>query len=269
MIPHEIEAVALIGWHVYPCSRTTKAGMFEGASAAASADLNVIEGWTRQYPNCNWRVVCGPSRLFILDVDRPGPTHVADGFAALTKLTRKHGPLPPRPMTRTGGSGGAALFFTHAGEPLLGGSGKPAPGLDPHRERQAIIIPPSRHPVTGGAYTWRVPPWECHPPAIPAWLATMLRPPPPPPPRPIERCTNEHAYQALVRAVGAVRNAPAGSANDILNSRAFSMGWWISRGKLATSEAEEALLAAAAIRSIPTREALATIRSGLRGGQRV
>ena len=268
VIHPDTERVALLGWALYPCSRTSKAGMFQGAADTASCDLDTIDRWSHRYRDCNWRVVAGPSRLFILDIDRPGPTHATDGFAVMQALSRKHGPLPPRPMTHTGGSGGTALFFTHAGEPLRGQSGQPAPGLDPHRGRQAIMIPPSRHPLTGGAYTWRVPPWECHPPPIPAWLATLLRPPPSPP-TPTWEPSSERAYQAIVKAVGTVRNAPAGTANSTLNGQAFRLGWWCAKGFLAPSEAEEALLAAAAVRAIPMREALDTIRSGLRGGQRV
>ena len=143
MIPDEIERVCLLGWHIYPASRTSKAGMFAGATDAATDDLATVDGWARQYPGCNWRVVAAPSRLFILDVDRPGVTHAADGFAALAGLVAKHGALPPRPMTRTGGSGGAALFFEWRGEPLRGQSGYP--GLDPHRGRQAIMIPHFKH----------------------------------------------------------------------------------------------------------------------------
>lgn len=266
MIPPEIEAVALLGWAVYPSSRTSKAGCFEGASAAATSDLTQIEEWASRYRNCNWRFVCGPSGVFALDVDRPG-THKSDGFASLTTLTTKHGPLPPRPMTRTGGSGGAVLFFAHRGEPLVGQSNKPAPGLDPHRGAQAIMIPPSRHPVTGGAYTWRVPPWECAPPPIPAWLATLLAPPPPPKP-PAWKPTPQRATTAVMRAVHAVQDAPSGAANDTLNRRAYSLGRWIGAGLLSTDDATSALLHAASQRSIPQPEARATIRSGLRAGQR-
>lgn len=265
--PPDIERVALIGWAVYPCSRTSKAGCFAGAAAAASTDLDQIERWARDYPGCNWRVVCGRSKVFALDVDKPG-THTADGFAALAGLVEQHGALPPRPMTRTGGSAGAALFFAHHGEPLRGKSGVPAPGLDPHRGNQAVVIPPSRHPVTGGAYTWRVPPWEVAPPPIPAWLATLLAPPPPPvwrqPPQP----SSERARNALMRAMHAVMDAPPGTANDTLNRRSYALGSWCAAGLLTETEAQASLYHAAMQRRIPGREAIATISSGLRAGSR-
>lgn len=262
----EVESLALLGWHLYPFWHGAKAGCFTGAHDAATADLDQLAAWTNAYPNSNWRAVMGPSGLFGLDVDRPG-THKSDGFAALASLTAKHGPIPVRPMTRTGGSGGAALFFKHNGEPLRGKSGYPAPGLDPHRGRQAIVVPPSVHPVTGGRYAWRVPPWEVNPPPIPAWLAHMLAPPPEPewhkhPWTP----TTERARNAVMKAIHAVQDAPSGVGNDTLNKQAFKLGMWCGAGLLAERDAEAELLAAAQARAIPFREARDTIKSGLRAG---
>lgn len=262
----DIERLALLGWALYPASRASKAGCFEGAADAATSDLYQLERWGVAYPNCNWRVVAGPSKLFILDVDRPG-THKHDGFAALAKLVEIHGDLPPRPMTRTGGSGGAALFFKHQGERLRGKSGLPAPGLDPHRGKQAIIVPPSRHPVTGGYYAWRLPPWEVAPPPIPSWLARLLEPTPEPEWRrqPYEP-TTERARNAIMRAIHAVQDAPSGAANDTLNRMAFRLGSWAGAGLITSSEAQETLYSAARSRKIPDREARDTIKSGLRAG---
>lgn len=267
-LPPDVEAVALLNWHLYPMARRAKAGCFEGAHDAATSDLDQLARWHRDYSGCNWRVVMGPSGLFGLDIDRPG-THKDDGFVAMSSLTAKHGPLPPRPMTRTGGSGGAALFFKHAGEPLRGKSGFPAPGLDPHRGRQAIVIPPSRHPVTGGAYTWRVAPWDLNPPPIPAWLSHLLAPPPEPAwmQQPFTP-TDERARNAIMRAIHAVQDAAPGVANDTLNKQAYKLGMWCGAGFLAQHEAELTLLSAAQARSIPFREACDTIRSGIKAGAR-
>lgn len=266
----EVEALALLGWALYPMMPRSKAGCFEGAHDAATTDLDQLAAWSEVYPDSNWRVVCGPSGLFSLDVDRPG-THKADGFAALAELTAKHGAIPPRPMTRTGGSGGAALFFRHNGESLRGKSGFPAPGLDPHRGRQAIVVPPSVHPVTGGRYTWRAgsAPWEVNPPPIPAWLAHMLAPPPEPEwHKHAWTPTSERARNAVMRAIHAIQDAASGSGNDTLNKQAFKLGTWCGAGLLAETDAAAELMAAAQARAIPPREARDTIKSGLRAGQR-
>ena len=265
--PHpDVERLACIGWALYPMSRASKAGAFAGAADAATCDLDQLARWQHDFPGCGWRVVCGPSGLFVLDVDRPG-THQHDGFASLAHLVDKHGPLPERPMTRTGGSGGAALFFRHAGEPLRGQSGQPAPGLDPHRGRQAVVVPPSTHPITRGAYSWRVAPWEVAPPSIPAWLAKLLAPPPEPR-LSTSVPTEEKARIVVMEAMHLVETAPSGAANDTLNRAAYRLGYWCGTGALHATEASSALASAAQRRSIPTPEARATIRSGLQAGQR-
>lgn len=263
----DLERVALLGFHVYPCSSTSRAGAFAGALDAATCDLDQIDRWSHAFPRANWRVVAGPSRLFILDVDRAGDTHAADGFEALRAVTDKYGPLPPRPMTRSGGSGGAALFFRHDGQELRGASGTPAPGIDPHRGRQAIMIPPSLHPSTRGPYSWRVAPWDIAPPPMPRWLVDLLTPPPRPPP-PSWEPTGQRGMRALELARRGITSAPPGQGNHTLNVRAYSLGRWIAAGHIDEREAQRMLEAAAAQRGIPTREALDTIRSGLRAGMR-
>ena len=269
-LPVEVENLASLAWCLYPTSRFSKAGAFKGAAEAATYDLDRLEYWARQFPGCGWRAVCGPSGLFALDVDKPG-THSSDGFAALAVLVEKHGSIPPRPMTRTGGSGGAVLFFRHDGQPLRGQSGYPAPGLDPHRGRQAVVVPPSRHPVTRGAYTWRpgCAPWEITPPPIPDWLAALLKPPPEPEwKRQPYVPTGERARNAIMRAIHAVQDAPKGQANHTLNKQAFRLGTWCGAGLLSESEAVETLYAAARSRRVPHREARDTIRSGFTAGVR-
>jgi hypothetical protein len=266
IVPEQIARVAALGWCVYPASSRSKAGMFADAGDAATCDLGVIEGWVRRWPSCNWRVVMGKSHLFALDVDRPG-THAADGFAALSSLVEIYGQLPPRPMTKTGGSGGAALFFVHAGEQLRGQSGLPRPGLDPHRGRQAVMIPPSRHPETGGAYTWRVPPWELAPPPIPEWLARLLTPPERPPAPPYTM-TDERARKAFYAAIDRVAHAGGGGRNDTLNRNAFKLARLVADGQLSRASVEDALLTAALQAGLDRKEADDTIKSAFRAGRR-
>lgn len=259
--------LADLGWKLHPTACGSRAAAFRGAIDAATDDPDQLAAWARQYPGCGWRVVTGPSRLFVLDVDRPGRTHAADGIATLRKLLAKHGPLPPRPTTRTGGSGGYALFFRHAGEPLRGRSGVIGPGLDPLRGRQAVMVPPSCHPVTGRPYVWLTAPWDVPPPSIPSWLAQALAPPPERPPP--EYPPAPHAcHVAVSRAFGIVSQAPSGGANDALNRASYNLGRWVGAGLLDHAEALCTLQAAAHYRRIPTAEANATIKSGLTAGMR-
>lgn len=265
-IPEEIERVALLGWHVYPSSSTSRAGCFKGASDAASCDLDVIAEWSERFPRCNWRVKFGPSGLWGLDLDVP--PHHPDGLGAFKAIVEDHGGLPPRPLMQSG-SGGMAVFFRWSGEPIIGKTGHPAPGIDPRRGRLSQTIPPSVHVDLGLPYRWLVPPWDVSPPDAPAWLLALMAPPPDPPARPAPVLVGEgrkrrYATAALRHAIERVATAPSGQANDTLNRQAWSMTRFMADGTLTEAEVRDSLLAAARVRAIPVREAMATIDSGLR-----
>lgn len=267
MIPDDIERVALLGWHVFPASSASKAGAFKGAHLAATCDLNIIARWCEEYRRCNWRLVFGPSRLWGLDVDAAGATHQADGIAALRTLTEQNGPLPARPMTRSGG-GGYALFFAHNGEKIAGKSGTPAPGIDPRRGMLSVTIPPSIHTVTRKPYRWLVKPWEVNPPTAPDWLLKLVEPPPEPSYATAPIDTTDQARRRLYRAAMAVLDAAEGQRNDVLNRRSYQIGRMIGAGLLGEDEATNALYGAARQIGLDHSEIQATIKSGINSGRR-
>lgn len=262
----DIERVALLGWRVLPARNTSRAMCFKGALDAATSDLEQLERWSHVYPDCRWQIVMQGSGIWCLDVDRAGPDHDGDGFAALADLIAQNAPLPDRPTTISGG-GGCALFFRDAGNPVRGKSGWPSPGLDPRIGRLTITIPPSRHLRTKLSYRWKVAPWEVQAPVAPSWLLRAVAPPPEPKRREIVPST-EKARIVVIEAMHQVERAPSGSANDTLNRAAYRLGVWCASGTLHASDASEALLTAAQRRAIPPHEARATIKSGLAAGQR-
>lgn len=265
-IPDDIERVALLGWRIYPCSRTSRAGCFKGAHLAATDDLNVLTRWAREF-NPNWRVVFGPSRIWGLDIDRAGSVHAADGLGAMAALVAVHGPLPPGPRARSG-SGGVGLFYQHTDERIIGKSGTPAPGIDPRRGALSQTIPPSRHIVTGMSYRWLTAPWEVSPPVAPAWLIRLVEEPPEPKRGPVAIDTSDQARRRLYRAALAVIDAPPGSRNETLNRRAYQVGRMIGAGLLGEREAVDALYGAARQAGLDHDETRNTIRSGIQSGQR-
>lgn len=265
-IPDDIERVALLGWHIVPSSRTSRAALVKNAAGQASCDLDQIELWARKFPTCNWRVILGPSGLWGLDVDA-AETHAADGIANLAALAKIRGPIPPRPTVRTGG-GGLALFFKHNGERIIGASGNPAAGIDPRRGAQSQTIPPSIHHKTGRPYTWLVPPWEVAPPPAPSWLLKLLEPPPDPELDRIPVASSNMARNRLYKAAYAVIAAGEGSRNDTLNRRAFQIGRIVAAGFLSEKEAAETLFGAGLSAGLDRAEVTATIRSGFRAAAR-
>lgn len=267
-IPDDVERVALMGWRVYPASRVSRAACIQGATLKATSDLDQIARWSHEFPGCNWRMIFIGSGCWALDCDRPGAAHKHDGVAAFKALTAAHDPLPPRPMIRTGGSGGIVLFFRDTGLPIRGEGGHPAPGIDPRRGAQPVTLPPSFHTDTGYHYRWIVPPWECYPPAAPTWLTDMVRPPPEPPAPKFEPVqTAEFARIALQDAMRKVLEAGEGGRNDRLNRQAYRVGKYVARGLLAESEALDSLLGAGRQVGLPYYEAKATVQSGLRAAR--
>jgi hypothetical protein len=267
MLHPDIERVAILGWRLYPRTPRGKSACFKSATDAATSDLDTLERWSRDYPGCGWRVVCEGSGIFALDVDAPSPDHAADGLAAMAALVERYGPIPARPMTRSGG-GGCALFFRDTGQRITGKTGTPRPGIDPRRGRLSVTIPPTIHHRTGVTYRWVTPPWELTPPAAPDWLLTLIA-------EPEERApvfdpgdTTAAARGVLIRSIGNVLSAGEGGRNDRLNREAYVVGIRVGRGLLSEQEAAAALVSAAHQIGLPRPEAAATIRSGLRAGQR-
>lgn len=265
----DIERVALLGWCVYPCSTTSRAGLFKGAHLAATSDLNQLARWSREYPRSNWRVVFGPSRLWGLDLDVPSATHTHgyNGITSLASLVTLHGPIPPRPQARSGG-GGLGLYFAWTGERIRGESNVPAGGIDPRRGAQSQTIPPSVHVVTRKPYRWLTAPWEVAPPIGPTWLLKLLQPPPEPMWRRAPVDTSDDARRRLYRAAMAVMDAPPGDRNNTLNRRAYQIGRMINAGLIAEKEAVDALYGAARSCGLDHGEARDTIHSGIRSGIR-
>jgi Bifunctional DNA primase/polymerase, N-terminal len=271
----DLERVALLGWRLHPASQYSRAACIKQAAELATCDLDRLEQWSFEFPGCNWRVVLGGSGIWALDVDVPSPDHAADGMKALADLVTAQGrPIPPRPMTRSGG-GGWALFFKHDGEPIAGRTGTPAPGIDPRRGRLTVTVPPSLHLRTRQPYRWLTAPWEVNPPPAPEWLLKLVAPPPEPSIPEAPRMAyygqrgRHYAVGALRRAVEQVAAAPAGQRNCTLNRATWSIcRRFVADGLLQPSEIAEALAHAARVAGLDRMEVQQTLTSALASGTR-
>jgi hypothetical protein len=272
-LPTDIERLALLRWRLYPASRRSKAACIKDPGASATFDLDKLHAWTREFPDCNWRMVCEGSGVWALDVDVPSEDHDADGVAALADLVKRHSPIPTRPMTRSGG-GGLALFFRHSGEPIHGATGWPAPGIDPRRGKLSVTVPPSIHVRTRRPYVWAVAPWKVSPPDAPGWLLAAVAPPPPPAVRSVSdgihnadpARRSRYAEAALRNAIGRVASAPQGRRNDILNTEMFGLMRLARSGDLAARDVADCMAVAARHAGLTAPEVQATLRSALRSG---
>jgi Bifunctional DNA primase/polymerase, N-terminal len=275
MILHpNVERLALLGWRLHPASQFGRAACIKQAADHATCDRDQLARWTIEFPGCNWCVVMEGSGIWALDVDVPSPDHSADGIKALAELVAAHGPLPPRPTTRSGG-GGLCLFFSHHHcEKIIGATGTPARGLDPRRGRLSVTVPPSIHIRTHKPYRWIAPPWEITPPSAPPWLLQLVAPPAEPP-LPTQPCVahsglpgRAYAIGALRRSVEQVATAQQGQRNDTLNRCAWSMSRFIAGGLLSAAEIAAALAHAGLVAGLHRLEVERTLASGLKAGVR-
>lgn len=62
----------LHGCKVFPIIAGTKHPATENGWKDATDDAAQIEQWKRDFPGCNWAVACGPSDLFVFDIDPNG-----------------------------------------------------------------------------------------------------------------------------------------------------------------------------------------------------
>jgi putative DNA primase/helicase len=107
-------------------------------------------------------------------------------------------------------------------------------------------------------------------------------PPPPPDPRPARAVPSapvgaprtdaeldaHYARNALAGAAREVAACAEGGRNNLLNTQAFKMGTFVGAGVLDYDTAEEELIRAGVAAGLPESEAKATVRSGLRGGEK-
>lgn len=270
----DVERLACLGWRLLPASRTSRAACIKQAADLATHDLDQLERWSCEFPDCAWRVVMEGSGIWALDLDVPSADHAADGVAAFKALVEEHGQVPPRPTMRTGG-GGLVLFFKHNGEPIGGKTGTPCPGIDPRRGRLAVTVPPSPHVRTGLAYRWIIRPWDLDPPPAPGWLLRLVAPPvrePLPPARPLPDSSHRqrrYAVAALRHGVERAAAAPSGQRNHTLNQEAYSLcRRFVPDGLLTSQEIADAMAHAGIAAGLDRREVEQTLASALKAGCR-
>lgn len=134
----------------------------ENGKDGASTDPEVVDGWFKRWPGCNWGIR-PTDKLVVLDIDpRSG------GGTAMVDLIDTHGPIGATLTAGTGG-GGLHAWLSYSG-PMRG---KLARGIDVKGPAGYLVAPPSVH-ITGGVYRWLN-----GLPAIPApaWVREMLNPP--------------------------------------------------------------------------------------------
>jgi len=236
------------------CRRAGKHPRNRGGLTAATTDPAVITEWWGRWPTSNIGGLTG--LIFdVCDVDGN------EGIAAVAPLLGAcHGRAP---LVRTG-SGGWHLLFAPTG---LGNRVRFLPGTDWRGVGGYVVLPPSTH-ARGQRYAFvRSGPFPDVPRALRAALA---------PPAPVARAITRapvarsagYGPAALAREADRVAATKTGSRNHALNRAAFNLGQLIATGHLTEPEVVSDLTTAALEAGLDEAEAVATIASGLKAGQR-
>jgi hypothetical protein len=282
-------ALAERGFAVFPLRPDSKVpavrGDWEGAALADPDRLRAL-GWP---PGGNIGIACGPSGLFVLDLDVPkspepdselvaaGPaaadTAVLDGAAVLRDLADGR-PIPPT-LTVATPSGGTHLYFRPPGTLKLRNTvARLGPLIDTRAAGGYVVAPGST--IRGRAYAIV----EDAPIApIPRWIVRELivrgraALPPLPPGRPAVAGPRLIGPAAAAYGAAALRNetermlaARVGTRNDTLNRAAYALGRLVGAGLLDRDLAASELFHAARRSGLPARECASTLSSGLSAG---
>jgi Bifunctional DNA primase/polymerase, N-terminal len=190
---------------------------------------------------------------------------------------------PGTPRARSGG-GGLHFFFAYAGgrnAPIVSSAGESLG--DTREDGGYLLLPPSLN--AKGVYRWEIEP-SGPLPVMPEDFKIALnklikRERPKPAPAPVqvsrERIVRElntlnidpmekYVMTALEREVQAVRNAPEGMRNTVLNTSSFNVGTLVGANVLSESDARQALEDAATAAGLDAGEIGPTITSGLAAG---
>jgi hypothetical protein len=270
------------GWPVFPChtpmrmrvpcscghvdcSSAGKHPRVRGGLHAATLDEGQVRRWWQRWPGANVGIRTGAaSGLVVIDVD---PQHGGD--RSLAALIERHGEFFAACRTVRTGSGGVHLYFRHPGTAVRNDTGRRlGAGLDVRGDGGYVVGPPSLH-ASGRRYKLAAIPDAL--PEMPEWLIARLVRDPEPPPFPstqhIGALLDRWAQAALNGELERLRTAVEGSRNDTLNRIAFRLGQIVAAGGLEEDKVEELLVDGARAIGLGQREAVSTVRSGLRAGE--
>ena len=222
----------------------------------ASADLDVVAGWWRRWPEALIGVPTGErSGSVVLDLDAPGEAHTADGIAAFVAVQDDRA-LPPHPVVRTRSGGEHHYFSAATARPVRNRASKIAPGIDQRGQGGYVVVPPSP------GYSRVNDVWP--PPPPPAWLLDLMAPPPPPVRRYMGVPKPMQSFAALVRFAA---TATEGERNSRAYWAACRIGQAVAQGHIGQAAAIAMIAQAGQHAGLSEREATLTAASGVEMGR--
>jgi hypothetical protein len=235
---------------VFPCNG--KIPLISGWQELATTDQEQINIWAELYRGqvTNWGIPTGrSSNILVLDVDVKPDENGLNGYDTLKKF-----PFTSTLSQRTP-SGGLHLIYAYPEDGrTYGNRVKFEAGCDTRGDGGYILY-----------YGFADQTPIAH---APAWLLerAIKTEVPRDPTAAVCKISPEIAGQIIQTCLDAIREAPAGESNNVLNVEAFKMGQLVASQSITKEYAEAVLFQAAKARGKPDYEARATIASGLDGG---
>lgn len=191
-----------------------------------------------------------PSGLIVIDVD------VKNGAQGDAWLQENADTLPPTRTHRTRSGGLHLVFRAPDGVEIRNSASRVAPGVDVRGNGGYVIWPGSPGYAVADA---------ADPAEMPRWLIRACLPPEPeaPSPRPPTDPHERYVQSAIDGEIAAVVRSGEGTRNDTLHKAAVKLGTLVGAGVMARSAAEAELLHAGQLAGLPSREVIATVKSGL------
>ena len=259
------------GWHLFPTDGADGKHPAVRWGTAASNDLEQILTWFTLDGFTGVGISCGPSRLYVVDVDAYKP-EAAESFRWLTK----NGYLLPRTLSAVTPSGGAHYYYS-ATSPALRNSNSSLPGIerklggiDARGDGGFIVAPPTRR-ADGVEYEFLPEHWAAEPVACPDWLRPDEATPAPPPLlgaspgartiAPLEQIERVHyAFDALKGHARSVESAAEGTRQTTLFQAASVLGRLVAAGDIDRHPVEQRLSAAGRDAGLDDKEIRATLK---------
>lgn len=254
-----------------------------GWEQQATTDPAQIRSWWTDIfePTCNVGIACGPSGLYVIDLDPITATTLPEKWAEWQGA--RHGrEVPARLATQAGQSFPDSTFQVATPTPsehhyyrydhqrtdhaLRNTAGRVGPGVDSRGGGGFIVAAGSRR--ADGAYVVaRKGPTQW----LPEWLESVLQRAPRPelPRRPlaaVRPLSDPRRARYLAVVAANVADATPGTANTTLSEAAFALGRLVAGGEFTDHDVRDTLLAAAHHRHIPPAEANDVISRGLAAG---
>lgn len=248
------------GWYVFPLIGKHPHKDYKWRDQSVQAEGLIRNDINLYRKSTGVAADCGKSGRIVIDLD----THNGqDGVASWDKLVTEHNIGPTSFLTAKTGGGGFHLHFRDTTGGKIGNStGKLGEGIDVRANGGYIVLPGSTHP-DGGKYEW-LDGELCD---IPQQLVDLLLTNKEVPQRaiPSTRDTTPWAMAAMKGEINELSSSANGTRNDALNRAAFSLGQILHSLDRQLAEAE--LFNCAMSLGLSEKEAVATIESGLTGGE--